>query len=57
MSGFFTEDKAEGYIEYEDKHGNLFQSENEDAKHATKPQKQKKISLSSSKQDSGALPG
>jgi len=39
MSGFFTEDKAEGYVEYEDKHGNLFQSENEDAKHGSKPGK------------------
>ena len=32
LSGMFIEDKADGYVEFEDKLGNMFQSENEEAK-------------------------
>lgn len=46
LSGMFAEDKADGYVEFEDKNGNLFQSENEEASKATAGSKAKKISLS-----------
>lgn len=39
----FIEDKADGYVEFEDKNGNMFQSENEEAKPATKVANQKKF--------------
>lgn len=32
LNGMFIEDKADGYVEFEDKMGNMFQSENEEAK-------------------------
>lgn len=31
----FIEDKADGYVEYEDSHGNMFLTENEEAKKAS----------------------
>lgn len=45
MSGMFAEDRADGYVELEDKNGNLFKSENEDASKATSQTKAKKVSL------------
>ena len=36
LNGMFIEDKADGYVEFEDKNGNMFQSENEEAKPASK---------------------
>jgi len=36
INGMFIEDKADGYVEFEDKNGNMFQSENEEAKAASK---------------------
>ncbi len=32
LSGMFIEDKADGYVEFEDRKGNMFQTENEEAK-------------------------
>jgi len=32
----FIEDKADGYVEFEDRAGNMFQSETEEAKAASK---------------------
>jgi hypothetical protein len=32
INGMFIEDKADGYVEFEDKEGNMFQTENEEAK-------------------------
>lgn len=58
MSGMFAEDKADGYVEFEDRVGNLFQSENEDASKATAGTKSKKISLSINDQQQGSfIPG
>lgn len=34
----FIEDKADGYVEFEDKKGNMFQSENEEGKAISKNQ-------------------
>jgi hypothetical protein len=54
FKGFFAEDKAEGYIEYEDRHGNQFVSENDEAKNSSKPvQAKKKVSLASDKPQPG----
>lgn len=39
----FIEDKADGYCEFEDKDGNMFQSENEEAKAANKSKKSGKV--------------
>lgn len=38
LSGMFIEDKADGYVEFEDQYGNLFQTENEEAKAAKSAQ-------------------
>jgi hypothetical protein len=35
----FIEDKADGFVEFEDKDGNLFQTENEEAKAVKKAKK------------------
>lgn len=32
LSGMFIDDKADGYVEFEDSTGNIFQTENEEAK-------------------------
>lgn len=32
LSGMFIDDKADGYVEFEDNYGNIFQTENEEAK-------------------------
>ena len=32
INGMFIEDKSDGYVEFEDKEGNMFQTENEEAK-------------------------
>ncbi len=36
INGMFIEDKADGYVEFEDKKGNMFQSESEEGKAITK---------------------
>lgn len=38
----FIEDAADGFVEYEDKFGNIFQSENEEAKAVKDKVKDKK---------------
>jgi hypothetical protein len=32
LSGMFIDDRADGYVEYEDRFGNILQSESEEAK-------------------------
>ncbi len=39
LNGMFIEDKADGFVEFEDKDGNLFQTENEEAKAVKKAKK------------------
>ena len=38
INGMFIEDKADGYVEFEDRKGNMFQSENEEGKAISKLQ-------------------
>lgn len=43
LAGMFIEDAADGFVEYEDRMGNIFQSENEEAKAAKDKSKEKRL--------------
>lgn len=59
----FIEDKADGYVEFEDAKGNMFQSENEEAKASkvTQPKKMassgKEVAAASADGPNSFLPG
>lgn len=46
LSGMFIEDKADGYVEFEDIRGNMFQTENEEAKASNQPRGKKLSGIS-----------